>query len=415
MTDNLQELVLGWVIQTKNTDALQYLKKSHFNDPTHKEIITIIQDYYKSYGKIPSFKLLLEYTVTDRDDLKEAVAALTIPKDEEKAIQDLFNGFIKKQEFKSVLNKYLPEYQKGRDVYSSLYTDIEKIININIGGSDLQGIFLEKSNIDVEKIYGNPTFLQSLNDMTSAGGFYAPQLIVFLGGPKTFKTGLLINLAVEYAYAGKKVFYADFENGLREMRTRLQQCVCHCTEDELVLPKWRKFYKKNKQLINDIGGGVYLRSFFGRIDSIKSIEKDIDTLIKVEKWVPDILIIDYLDIVGASDHNLRERRLIIQDNYIRTVALNQKYDCFTFSISKVKQTAYNKDRYTIEDFGEDAEKAYNAHAAFAFVRDQDDFQAHRARISALVQRRGESYGKDDCWLEIDESRHRIEEIDPGVF
>jgi KaiC/GvpD/RAD55 family RecA-like ATPase len=250
--------------------------------------------------------------------------------------------------------------------------------------------------------------------MTSAGGFYSPQLIIFLGGPKTFKTGLLINLATEYALDGLNVFYADFENGADELLVRFQQCLCECTEDDLEKEEFRKMYKSRKKAIKTAGGGIYLRSFYARVDSMKSVEKEIDLLIKAEEFIPDVIFIDYLDIVGTSDPYVHERRLIIQDNYLRAVSLNKKYDCFTFSISRVKQSGFDKTKLGVGDMGEDSEKVYNAHAVFSYVRDENDRRANMARISSLVQRKGESYGRDDCWVEIDESRQSMWEVEPGL-
>lgn len=413
MHDNLQELVLGWVIQTQNEEALTYLKKSFFVDPIDKEILEALQSHFAVYKKIPHTKVLMEYA-SDDPDWKKRVSSLLIPISEEKFIQDKFNAFVKKEEFKQALTKYLPDYQKGRDIYDRFYRDIEKVVNINLGCSDLKGVFLTESNINLSKVQGYPTFLKSLNNMTKAGGFYAPQLIVFLKGPKTFGTGLLLNLAVEYAYSGLRVFYADFENGKEELLVRLQQTVLQLPEEELELPENKKEFKKHLKAINDNGGDVYIRSFMARVDSMKDVEREIDLLAK-DEWIPEVIILDYLDIVGTDDNYVHDRRLVIQNNYLRAVALNKKYDAFTFSISKVKQSAYKKDKFSIEDFGEDAEKAYNAHAAFAFVRDEEDMRHHRARISAVVQRKGKSYGTDDCWLEIDENTHSIIEIKPGLY
>lgn len=415
LNSDFEHMILSWIVQTNNKDILTKLKKGYFHDPEHKKLYDVLTKHVKTYNNIPNFSILADY-YPDDSDWSELCHDLVLPVDDQKYIETKIDQHIKQESLKELLTRYLPDIKDGKDRFPQLLTGLEEISAMSSTADNFEGVFLEDSVIDLQAAVGHPTFIDSLNAMTSAGGFYSPQLVIFLGGPKSFKTGLLINLAVEYAYDGMRVFYADFENGIAEMQVRQQQCVLKCTEEDLDSKAMRKKWMTERKVMAANGGSLYIRSFIARKDTMRTVESEIDRLIKQKKWKPDVIVIDYLDIVGSANVSKdMQRRLSIQDNYLTAVSLNKKYGAFTFSISKVKQSAYDKKDFSISDFGEDAEKVYNAHAAFAFMRDEDDHKFHRARIAPLVQRRGKSYGKDDCWLGIDETRQLIWEEEPDLF
>lgn len=412
MSENMQELCIHYILETGNTEVLEHLRKEHFTDPDLQDIIDALHKHYKTFNEIPSKRILLEYD--DSDDWYDACAIFFDTLESPEFVATKLNTFIRQRHMRVALEKLLPRIQDNEDISEDLLIEAEKIASIDVGNTKMDGDFIAEAEIMIPKHSGHPCFIEALNAMTSAGGFYSPQLTIFLKGPKTFGTGLLINLAVNYAFAGLKVFYADFENGQDDMRTRLQQCICEATEDDLEDSETKERYKDMKEIINEAGGDVYVKSYKPRKNTLVDIEREIDRMIKVRKWIPDVLFIDYMDIVGRLNKYDNERRHIIQSNYLKTVELNQKYGCFAFSISKVKQSAYEKDQFDIGDFGEDAEKAYNAHAVFAYMAGTKDHELGRARIAPVVQRKGKSYGRDDCYLETIWEKQLIVEIEPGI-
>jgi len=414
MSENLQELILHWIIQTGNTEVIQHVNKSFFEHPDHAKIFEAIETHHKLYNQIPNIPIILEYGDALDDDWYNTCCLFLEPLNSPDFVAEKLNVFIKTGQFKDLMSKMVPDIQSGKDVYGDMLSKFEKIAAIDVGNTKLSGVFIEDAEISVEKEKGHPTFLPALNEMTSVGGFYSPQLIIFLGGPKTFKTGFLINLGVNYAYDGLKVFFADFENGQEELTRRVQQCVCECTVDELYTDEMKQVYKDQKEILAEAGGVFYVKSFKPRIDGINTLDAEIAALAQEKGWIPDVLIIDYIDIMGSGVKQLQERRHVIQNNYLGVVALNKKYGMMTFSVSKAKQSAYKKKKFDVDDFAEDSEKVYNTHAAFGFLRDETDHQYHRARIMPIVQRSGISRGKDDCWIEIDETRQTVIELDPSI-
>jgi len=415
MSENLQELVLHYIIQTGSTEVIGHLRKSMFEHPDHAKIFEAIESHLKLYNEVPNIPIILEYGDSTETEWYDACTRFLTPLNSPEYVAAKLNHFIKTGQFRDLMDKVVPEIKDGKDVYGELLSQFEAIASIDVGNTKLSGDFIEDSEIDFDFKEGHPTFLPALNKMTAAGGFYSPQLIVFLGGPKTFKTGFLINLGVNYAYDGMKVFFADFENGQEELKRRVQQCICRSTVDDLYSNEMRDEYKDQKEIINEAGGKFYIKSFTPRVDGMRTLDAEIAAISQEKGWIPDILIIDYLDIMGSDikggDH---ERRHIIQSNYMGAVGLNKKYGMFTFSVSKAKQSAFKKKSLDEEDFAEDSEKVYNTHAAFGFMRDATDHQFHRARIKPIVQRSGVSRGKDDCWIEIDEEKQMVIELDPSI-
>lgn len=257
---------------------------------------------------------------------------------------------------------------------------------------------------------GEPCFLEGLNNLTEAKGFYSPQLIVFLGGPKSFKTGLLLKTALEYAKTGYKVFYADFENGEKMLISRIQQALLECTRTELREPTNRKILENMFTGLRRFGGDIRFKTFRAKHDTLNQVDEELDRLYSQSDWKPDIIFYDYLDIAASAAK--KELREAIQFNYHHAVALNKKYDCFAFTVSKIKQSAVSKPVIGITDFAEDFEKAYNCHAAFGICRTDNDMERGTARIIPIAQRDGQPYKSHlGVWIELDEERMIINEMD----
>jgi hypothetical protein len=245
--------------------------------------------------------------------------------------------------------------------------------------------------------------------MTAIGGFAPPELVVWMGPPKSFKTGFLIKFAVEYMKDGLDVFYADFENGAEQIMQRTKQCLLECRIDEI-----KNFNDELNQIkdkmIGMIGSGeMYINKYMKQRDHFGHIETDLNKCLD-DDFNPKLMIYDYIDIMGCSDKKITDKRLMIQKNYADASYINDKYDTFCFTVSKMKSKSWEVEWPTADDVAEDKEKIYNAHAVFAIMRNEEDIEEGLGRIIPIVQRRGSSYTKQSCMMEIDPEYFKIKEL-----
>lgn len=302
-----------------------------------------------------------------------------------------------------------------------VFNEMRRIVNLDTTTSMEHPIsFLNDTPETVIMPKVHPTCIQGLNDLTSAGGFYSPQLIILMGGPKGFKTGLGINLAYGYLCDGLKIFLADYENGQAELYERLVQRMVYCTDLEVKRmdsvirnnTTLQEIYESILNFLKRLGGDVRISSFSSFLHGVNEAEAQLEYLANEEDFVPDLAMWDYADLMAPRDRNNKEERFRVRDVYHNIISLNKSYKMFSISFSQVAKEAVRKKVIDLRDFAEAFNKAANCHAAFAICRTEEELEAGVGRLVPVVQRKGVRHDdKNEVYLTIEEAHQRCEELD----
>jgi KaiC/GvpD/RAD55 family RecA-like ATPase len=239
----------------------------------------------------------------------------------------------------------------------------------------------------------------------------APEIIVVMSGPKFFKTGLIMNFVKHYLFAGMKVYWADTENGVRQVKTRMKQCILQATYEEVrantFKPELLSIAAKAKHL-----GGEFINDFYTSDDNCDSIDRRLTELKDEFGFKPDIIVIDDPDKLKANDRKITDTRIRIKTVYTDMLYLNNKWGTFSFVPSQVGRQAITKKVTKVKDLAEDISKSHTAHALLAMCRTELDIEEGLARLVTVLQREGEPYKEgSEIMLKIDASRMYVEELD----
>lgn len=434
MTLDFQLELLRYVARTKEGfKMVNLLDQEAFDLGTHKLILDLLHQFAKEYRLNPTKAALLEFfdhsAKSSKTPLKEEVY-----KTVEAAIRELYTELVTVPDFNK---KKIIEYamqQRTRQLFKnrsgaigtadehffrSVFREMSDIIDLTKFGNDEYenrdgGYLLADHNKKMyEDVPGIPTYIQAMNRMMASGGFKAPELIIILGGPKAFKTGLMLNLAVDFVLAGKRVYYADAENSVRALRTRANQCMLKCTRGELKQPDMQDALDEIVTRYKAMGGDMKLDYFPANTCSAKDVDARLQKLRDEDNWEPEIIFLDYIDLFIPEDSTIKEKRFKIQAVYHDFIRLNNRWNCPTVSVSPVNRKAVSKEVFEPEDVGEDFAKIYNCHACFAWCRTDEEMRKGLGRIIAVVQREGESYvaSKKFVTMKVDEPRMSAAPID----
>lgn len=418
MTINFQKNILKYLFQNK-TKYLEYISPELFDSVEYKALFELFINYMRKYKKLPNKDNFIEF-INDQPGLTDQGINLLLNNlvwiydeiDDIKFIEEKLLNEVKKKMFKNVLlhgMKCMDEGLKSDDI-ENIHKKISKITSLN-NDKESSGLLLLK---DLNKSMSNdvlvlPTYLKTLNSMTARGGFYNPQVLTFIGPPKSFKTGFLIKFAAEYMKDGYDIFYADFENGETQIHHRFKQCLLECKIDEVNDFNIELNEIKDK-LLSMIGSGeVFIKEYRKRQDHFGHIEMDLDKLLD-DGIKPSIMIYDYINIMGCSDKSQKDPRLKIQHNYADAYNINKKYGTFCMTVAKMRADSWDKEWPSAEDVAEDKEIVYNSHSVFAIMRTEEDIEEGLGRIIPIAQRQGVSYTKISCNLSIDPENFKIQEL-----
>jgi hypothetical protein len=434
MTIEYQSAILQYLVQS--SEGLQYiddLPEELFDLLEHKVCLQVLKRYKKTYNILPGKLAAIQYMEEQIKETREISAEVATSLRE--VTEDIFFPLAEGDKLKlqdtivlEVQQKQIDtafmDHASGKLSVSQVLVKMNKLsgmVKTAKYDSHADGGFLVE---DREKHFedqpvGIPTFLHDLNDLTAAGGFYSPQLIIFMSAPKSFKTGLLIKLAVEYARSGYKCYYADFENGARSIRNRVKQCIMECSYQELheddiqdelniVLERFGKM----------MGGDIYIDGYPANTKSVFDVKCRLDHLKTEYNWVPDIIFYDSIDhlIPSKAEDRSRDVRIKIQLVYHEVINLSRELNAFAFAPSQVNREAVNKKVFDLRDFSEDFGKAMNSHAVFGLCSSPEEQELGIRRIVPVVQREGKAFkGKNFCMIKLDEERMMVEEIDKESY
>ena len=392
--------------------------------------IQLIQAYLSRYGKVPPNKEALRAFTVEQDGGKESIEQLEACIDRLYSpnlitSEDLANGkaieLIKQKQLLDLLRDSAPKLLNAEGEPLDMEKFLKKTKRI-LDFSPLGGespMFSVKEDIALSsrpKVFR--THLQGLNNLTNAGGFHRPQLIVFMAAPKGFKTGTLISLGMGMALIGARIVYFDYENGGESIHTRAMKAMLNCTEAELFnasevqLGGNRTLEQLKYEMRKDL---IRLNADFTAFEmrqktSVSEAEVKLLQYKEETGYSPDGLIFDYADLMSPKDVIENKTRFSIQGVYKDIVDLNKSEGTFAFTQSQVRREAISKEVIELDDFSEDIGKAHNAHAAFALCRTKEELAAGLGRLVPVMQREGDRFNDNAVLLEINEDRQEVTEI-----
>ena len=433
MRADFQEEILKFVLQTKEGKKFRsYLEKELWDVPVNQVVFDAYANYVDTFSGVPSKVTLMEFIDRELKKKKGEKISKEVYQAIEKQVYHLYEPFqedaslirtsiIEFAQRKKTKNLFRDNVDKVRDgdenFFRSLFSDMSKIVKLTDDQEDVEknrsGFLLQgAAKLSFNHNEGTPTFLKALNRMTASGGFKTPELVIFMGAPKSFKTGTLLKLCIEMVRDGKKVYYADTENGINAIRNRFFQGLMECERYELEGLKKSGEVDEMAKRVAGMGGDLQVGFFPANSKTLDDVDAELEYLRDEFNWIPDIIAYDYLDLFKSGDKKITENRFRIQSVYHHAVRLNNKWDTFALSISTVGKAAVNKAVINMKDFGEDFAKAYNCHAAFAICRTEEEMELGYARIIPVAQREGVPYrGTNTCMVKIDEARMIIEETE----
>ena len=280
------------------------------------------------------------------------------------------------------------------------------------------------------------------------GDIHREDFIAFLAPMKAGKTFSLIDVGIEGLKNNLKVAMWSLEMSRTNMIKRVWKALSgQCTEDmEIEIPyfeqdgeKWRietktinkkastvlEVKKKQKSLKRLFRGGafrIYAEPAYSL--TVEGLENQLDDL-AYEGFYPDIIIIDYADIMAPSDKN--EYRQQIDGIWKRLRALAQKRKAVVFTASQTNRGAISREVES-EDVAEDIRKLAHVTSMVSISKTKYCKQNSLAIYSQLAVREGqpetrkviatqclalgrpviESHWKDDVIFDEDDEKKEVE-------
>jgi len=148
---------------------------------------------------------------------------------------------------------------------------------------------------------------------------------------------------------------------------------------------WQEGYKHGKRFFDKVKRNFKLACFPSDSISVEGIQRELDLWEKNEDFIPDVVVIDYADILAPIDSRLEFRH---RENHTwkRLRALSQIRRCLVVTATQSDAASYGKERLTLSNFSEDKRKYAHVTQMIALNQTPEEKRMGIMRIGQLVVR-----------------------------
>jgi len=373
-----------------------------FVDEINGKIFKILVKFFDKYNFLPTKEVLITLskkvfkTIEDADKVIEKINTIYDTKilhNEKEFIENEIDNFIKRYKMKNAILKSVSLLEKNQyDEILKIIKDVVKFSSKVDTGYKLTENIQERyiKLTDVNNII--PTFLSSLN-LYLDGGFHRGELNIVMAASGYGKSTFLINEAVYALKQNYNVLYITLELNEKQIGYRMDRCLWNKTAEE-AKKDWKLLEDKYKVFKKSNAGELYIHASSAYAFTRGDIERLLDRLKTYEDFVPDIIIIDYLELMQTSTFNSRakeyERQGIIAGE-LRN--LGEEYNATILTATQTNRKVFdldNDEEQVAEQqvIGESLNKIKIADTFFLILQTKKEAAEDTARLRIVKNRHG---------------------------
>ena len=400
LSDDIQRGIIYLAKSDKGflVQSLSMVKPEYFEFPSHQKFYSVISGHYKRYKKLPHDDFVLEEIKKLKaanelfSDYKEELEKINeideSALDDEEYLLDVVENFAKEQSMKEAI------IASGEFVKSKRCSDIEGgrrgalSVNRNV---DL-GLYyfstveerwdrLEDSSVDAKY----RTSFESLNQALE-GGLAAKELAMVVAPPGVGKSLYLANQAVRSCLDGHNVLYISLEMSEDRVAQRLDSIFTRIKQVDLKTRKDK--FQERLDTISDLAtlGKLKIKEFPTKRASVNSVRSYLIQLSNYENFKPDVIIIDYLELM-TTDSKLAEyqaQERLAQE--LRGLAIEHEAVVWTATQTNREGKKVNiiSDTELADSYG----KTRVCDLVFSVNQTEEEFDNGEARIYVIKSRNG---------------------------
>jgi replicative DNA helicase len=413
-----RNILIGLIVSEDFTKQITpALDLSYFKTAFTKIVANWCVDFWQQYSKVPNKNILELFQINSKkiqnDDLIELIQQFLESISSEYSRGEVFNTkywleqaekYFRRQRLENLKETFEKAIEcDDCDEAELALAQFKQVKFSETGGFSIlrdkeitKRIFSE-TNID-EELFRLPKILGKV-----LGGFHRGDLIAVEGPAKRGKSFWLIDLGVVALKHKLRVLFVSLEMNERQMMFRIFQNMTGRTrrDEEFQFPRftetdvqieperrsvisYESVIKKQKQLLKQYGSGEFnLICYPANSVELKKVENYIDRLEVKENMLPDVIVLDYADLLLASYKGEYRHQL---DNIWKGLrAIAQKKNCLVITATHTNKATFDRD-IKQGDTSEDSRKKNHVSLMFALNQRSQDKEKRLIRVKVTVSR-----------------------------
>lgn len=359
----------------------KFIKPEFFNKAESQYIIAHINRYLEKYGVYPTRGILTDIIKREltadsigADDILNLINRESDPR-EVPAIKDRLINWARERAYGIIYSDdAYDEYKRGNfDYLEELINKARTIQDISAGAiwffDDIDKLFVE----DLSDKF--TTGFQQLDKNLNNGGPCRKEMVVWMAPTGVGKSIMLINNAVRNVLDGRNVLYITLE--LQDILTAARAMGVFTNN-----PIKNRFDYKDKivSMIKNIKskgtGDLVIKELPPDEISVDEIHAYIDTLRRTKSWEPDIVVIDYLELMvsrRASDNKDDYSKQKSVSTQVRGLAI--KEDVLVFTATQTNRSGNDTDEIDVTKISESYGKSMPIDYLISINQTKDEYHS----------------------------------------
>ena len=378
--------------------VLPELTDKWFSEYDTKQIVNKIIEFNTKYSNLPN-AIELKRMITDEKTLKVFDDVLAIDDNQVNTpyLMGEIEEFVRKKLLLNQATK-IQQYANGgvqKESFTDNIADAEAFtFDDNIGFdffTEAQRLYEDANTKEVIFKSG----LKTLDDLIG-GGFHEKSLSLIMSSTNVGKTLIMCALTTNFVLHGYRVLYVTFEDSENKIATRIAQNMFDITQSQYKVMSRDDFAKAFTKAKSIAGGDKLIIKEYpeGTVNALQ-IEALIKDLKDKKKFVPDVLVVDYIGCMipnGKPNPNLNSNSLLtLAAQQIR--ALGMKYGFPVISASQTNRGGYNTAEISLSDAADSFGQNMKADAVFAVTQTPEMKDQGMYQVQLLKTRYGNQRGQ----------------------
>jgi len=383
-------------------------------DGYHKIIIIYQIEYFSKY-KIQADYEELRDIINDKEKdelvkehlfgLIQKIKDLEIPHQKIKNIKDRAYSYFKSQKVKNTLIELAHDWQK--QTYESMKKKLEGALKAG-EPKDVGHDYMLEVQSRLKRDFRNPVPALRGLDERMGGGLASGELGIVLAPPGGGKSMMLVKFGTTALLHGKKVIYYSLELSEKVIGQRFDASLNQIRLNDVW--SYKEVIQETIDGLKQKNSRLIIKEFSTGRAGINQIYSHLEYLASNEDFIPDVVIVDYADLMKPSVI-YSDKRHTLTGIYeeLRGLAGDLKIPVWT--ASQTNRTAMEKEEYGLETIGESLGKAATADIVIAVGRPSAMKNESIAKIGILKNRNGQDGFYLDFYFDTSKIFIEIKEIE----
>lgn len=389
--------------------------QADYFDSYQKILLDYELSYFNRYQEIARFSALRDL-VNDREKgmAKELLNGLldqieALPIDNVEHIKKRAYTYFKKKSLKNCIMKMVVNWKNGQ--YDSFKTDLEEALRAG-EPKETGHNYVDDMEKRLIADFRNPISAMESIDKYIGGGLSQGEMGIVLAPTGGGKSMVLVKFATTALLAGKKVLYYTLELSEKAVGNRFDACINQLPIKDVW--DFADVILENGKKIKNAGGSLVIKGFPSGQASINTLMSHVRTLKINDNFVPDIIFIDYGDLLKPLD-NYSEKRHSLDSIYVGIRGMASELNIPIWNAAQTNRTGMDQENISLSSIGESLGNARAADVVIGIGRTPENKVENIATIGILKNRNGADGFYLPCFFNTSKIFIEIQAVDPTMI